>query len=74
MLPTIPLTRIATQDAAKSYAWFGLSVSVCSFLTLSADRKLFGWTEELEKMVLKMCHHTSLFLNPIKPYDGSKNW
>jgi hypothetical protein len=51
MLPTIPLKRMATPAAAKSYIWFGISVSVCSFLTLSADRKLFGWTEEPEKMV-----------------------
>ena len=30
--------RMATQDEAKSYAWFGILVglSVCSFLTLSA--------------------------------------
>ena len=43
MLPTIPLKRMATHAAAKSYACFGISVSVCSFLTL------FGAPKALRK-------------------------
>ena len=49
------------------YAWLGIPGSVCSILTLSAGRKHFFRTEEHKKTALKMCHHTSLFLNMIKP-------
>jgi hypothetical protein len=66
---------MATQDAAKSFAWFEIPVSVSSE-ALSARRKLarkrFGRTEELKQTVSKT-HHTSLFLNLMKPNEGTKN-
>ena len=53
MLPTIPLKRMATHAAAKSYACFGISVSVCSFLTLSARRKRSGTDGRAQENGLK---------------------